>query len=322
MPGPTPEENRAIQARRMAAKRAKRRQYVTRRSLYDNCLVLSPEGEMMFRCRRGRFDWYLSNTHCEKVGDDPPTLRLKFEPRGPGYIGDPYHLQERDSRCVVCGETRYLTRHHVLPKLFRRHYPMSYVRRCGHDVLPICTECHDRYETLALRKKKEIAAENGVPYYSRKVTLDPRLLPVIKTAWTLHRHGPRIPRAKKEPLVQVLREYLGKDAITAEDLDRIRTMDGRCDNPNYVDIGRYVVQRVDLEGFLIDWRQHFVKRMRPRFLPSGWDPRRPLAKDLERTTKPWPWVIARERKDAGAPPDAPWWTFVSGVGHGADELPE
>lgn len=54
------------------------------------------------------------------VSDDPPTVRFKFLPNGPGHVEDEYYLTTKVNRCVVCGTTHGLNRHHVLPYCFRR----------------------------------------------------------------------------------------------------------------------------------------------------------------------------------------------------------
>ena len=284
---------------------------VSKRPPYGNCAVLSPDGVLMFRCHEGRFQWYLTNTDCDLVSEEPRTLRLNFQPTGPGYICDDYHLQERVNACVACGAKGVLNRHHVLPRCFRRHYPRSYARHNGHDVVPLCMHCHHAYEPHAERLKKEIAAELGLTVNTSRTAEDPNLGRVVRFAWTVDLHGKGMPPQFLEPMLEVLREHLGKKDITPEDLRALRKFDPRRPNPAFVEYGKIVVERSNLEELLKRWRRHFVEVLKPSFLPAGWSVERPFAMDLEEDPKPWPSTIARARKAAGAPANVPWHTFMS-----------
>ncbi len=298
---------------------------LSKRPIYDGCQVLSPRGELMFRCRHERFAWYLEHTKSELVSTEPPTLRLLFEPTGPGLIGDEYELRPRMNRCVVCGATKYLTRHHVLPRCFRRHYPPPFRRRNQHDVLAMCLHCHDAYEEHALRKKKAIAAALGLPFRTQPMLVDRAQRGAIGAAWALFLHGDRIPPAKREPLLDVIRRAIGKQPLDDEDLARMRAANPYRPNPDYADFGASVVQKVDLQSFLEQWRRHFLETMTPGFMPEGWTVTRSVALDLEERCKPWPWQVARARRAAGAAANAPWWTFLSMEGQdgvlGTSEAP-
>lgn len=193
---------------------------VATRPLYDNCLVLHPRGELMFRCKRYRFDWYLANTESELVTEDPPTLRLRFEPAGPGHLGDEFHLQPRRNVCVCCGVTKNLTRHHVLPKSLRIHYPLSYLRKNQHDIVPICFTCHRTYETRASALMTQIASELGVSL-NDKHSEEPAAM-AARNARVIWRHGDRMPSARRFEILEEIRAYLERD-VTDEDIETLRS---------------------------------------------------------------------------------------------------
>lgn len=52
------------------------------------------------------------------MDDNPPTIRLKFQPNGLGHAGDSYYLTEKKNECVVCGIAEKLARHWVVPHGF------------------------------------------------------------------------------------------------------------------------------------------------------------------------------------------------------------
>jgi hypothetical protein len=62
-------------------------------------------------------EWYLSRGLAERVGDDPPTIRLLFEPAGRRLPGDEYSVTDKENRCVRCGADQDYVRHHVVPQV-------------------------------------------------------------------------------------------------------------------------------------------------------------------------------------------------------------
>lgn len=89
-----------------------------------------------------------------------------------------------------------------------------------------------------------------------------------KAAGALDRSRHTMPAARKEELLQTVREYYGKQDITDEE---IKVAAG-VDLPHaYVYHGECVINNMDdLEGFVTRWRNHFIQIMNPQFLPDGW----------------------------------------------------
>ena len=88
------------------SRKDERRAYqVLQRSHYESCKVIGPDGNFMFSCNRKRVNWYLSRGLAELVTVQPaPTIRLLFQPKGPGNLGNKYYETEHQNLCVVCGE--------------------------------------------------------------------------------------------------------------------------------------------------------------------------------------------------------------------------
>jgi len=242
-------------------------------SLYGNCVVMTGD-IVMFRCDQERMNWYLSMGLADLVSENPPVLRLRFKPRGPGHAGDAYFLQEFKNRCVVCGCEEGLSHHHVVPYCYRRHFPReSYQNgRWFYDVLLLCLDCHHAYEERAAELKQSIAHENGVESWgTTNLTRDE--VTIMKAAIALDRHRPKLPSDRREVLERIVKTYLGKDELSPEDprnaFDTIRR--GVVVTP----AAQIIVQKVkDLDDFAIRWRKHFLRHMKPRFLPDLWEPER------------------------------------------------
>ncbi len=88
---------------------------------YDNWKVYSLRGELMFRCNRNKISWYLSRNLANQIADD--SIQLNFQSKGMGHVGDTYHLEDRSNICVCCGDDENLTKHHVVPDMYRRQMP-------------------------------------------------------------------------------------------------------------------------------------------------------------------------------------------------------
>lgn len=98
--------------------------------LYQNCLLLAPDGELLCTCDKRKADWYVNKSLATVVAETPSyTVRLKFEPAGRavGQVGQ-YYLQVKENKCVVCGETESYLRKNVIPREYRKYFPSNYRR--------------------------------------------------------------------------------------------------------------------------------------------------------------------------------------------------
>jgi hypothetical protein len=116
---------------------------------YDNYRVFGIDGELMFRCSKSRVDWYMKRGLAEKLLGQENSYKLTFVAAGPGNRHDPYLIDDKENICVVCGAGTYLTRHHVVPYRYRKHFDLKYKEHNHYDVLVLCSDCHERYELHA-----------------------------------------------------------------------------------------------------------------------------------------------------------------------------
>lgn len=253
-------------------------------SLYGNCVV--KYGDVtMFRCDQERMNWYLSMGLADVVSADPPVIRINFKPKGPGHANDPYFLQEFKNRCVVCGLEDNLSHHHVVPYCYRKYFPKDTYENGTwfYDVLLLCLNCHDSYEGRANELKQSIAHEHGVPS-SGITNLNSDEVVIMKSAMTIHRHAGRLPADKLERFEQVLKTYLGKDTLSPEDPENVfnNIRAGIITTP----AGQIIVSQLkDLDAFAIRWRQHFLRHMKPAFLPDLWLPERRIYSEMDSAKK-------------------------------------
>jgi len=250
-----------------------------REKLYGNCYVLNPDGEVMFHCNQEKINWYLSRNLAELVVEDPPTIRLKFKPNGPGHLGDKYYLTPKINQCVVCGSTVRLTRHHIIPHCYRRHFSRIHKDHSYHDVVLLCVTCHDAYENAATLLKKKLALDYGIPLIGSGWYRDETIVKVKKSASALLNHWDVIPSERREKLLQTLKNYFKKEEITKEDMEVANNCNETVQTVNYAEHGSTVVAKVgNIEEFVKMWRKHFLTTMQPKFMPDHWEVERSLGK--------------------------------------------
>jgi hypothetical protein len=221
--------------------------------------------------------WYLNRGLVEVVSRDPPLLRFMFTPGGPGHLGDDYYLAGKLNRCVVCGAGDGLNRHHVVPSVYRRHMRAEVKDHSHHDVLLMCLACHEKYEGSADRLKAALGSEFGVPLHGVRGESDRERARAVKLAFALVRHGERIPAARKEEMLGVIRSWAGKDTLTGEEVEAIARLG--VEGGETIEHGAHVISQTnDVEAFIRRWREHFLETMRPRFLPEHWEVAKPVSR--------------------------------------------
>lgn len=251
---------------------------------YGNCTVLPPDSdEVMFRCNEDRRQWYLGNKLAVVVTEDPPVIRLTFSPKGPGHAGDPYFLQEFKNRCVVCGRAELLSHHHIVPDCYRKYFPRTSqeLGRWMYDVLLLDVDCHSRYELRAHELKETISKEYGIPS-SGISNLSPELVRVVKAAAALYRHEDKIPEPKRQAFLATVKGYLKKDDLVREDFLVWKRISRSAE---VTPAGKLIAEKIaDIDDFAIRWRHHFLKTMKPQFLPEGWNPDRRIYSEPDQVT--------------------------------------
>lgn len=107
-----------------------------------------------------KFDDFVTEYNGEKL----TRFRLKFKSNATKENhNDLYYKQALENRCVCCGTTEHLTKHHVIPYMYRKTLHLKFKGNSHHDVLPLCYFCHQKYELIADVFKNELNKEYQVP---------------------------------------------------------------------------------------------------------------------------------------------------------------
>ena len=242
--------------------------------IYGNYKVLDRNGELLFKCGHDKFAWYLRKGLAVLVPSenelDSDTIQLRFQHKGCGCKSDAFLLGEKDNKCVVCGTTDKLTRHHVIPHWYRKFFPAEYKEHQSHDVVPACEPCHMKYETeFAWGLKKELAIQYNAPFSSD----DMEQARVLKTwANALHHYHEKIPQKRKDDLTINIALAIGRFP-NEDDIADMACTDIEYDYSH----GKKVVdQLTNFQEFAEMWRKHFVDSMNPQHLPLYWSVTRSL----------------------------------------------
>ncbi len=248
--------------------------------LYGNIQVYSPNMEPMFKTNMKKVKWYLEYPEeklaevIEWENDKPKSIRLTFEPNGLGHFfdkenADEYFLSDKENICVVSGDDDWtcLTKHHIVPSMFRKWFPLEYKSRNCHDIVLITQYNHFVYERFANQLKDDIAIELGLPTlaeYSKRISR--------KTAYVGMATAILNPNIPFEHKIDLCIKFQNKTNFvpTTENLNLyIKSSKNEYRLAEFY--GKMIVENVsDLHGFVERWRKHFIDTMNPQYMPKGW----------------------------------------------------
>lgn len=248
-------------------------QSVNENKIYGGNKVYSPDGELMFTCSDKKFHWY-AQRNLMNVEVHPPSGRgiLKFEPNGKGKADNPDLFVLKENRCVVCGSVENLTRHHVVPRRFRKHMPEDMKENMDYDIFALCIECHEKYEREIQVFDTFLFEKYGVKKWERDGAISNEEKKCYSDAKAILSFSENIPKDVLEYKLSFFEKVIGKKADTHNLRDFINEFQERRNDQNSGSSGeeRLVKGLDDPDGFVILWRKHFVSKMKPKFLPKGW----------------------------------------------------
>jgi hypothetical protein len=171
-------------------------------NLYGGIKILSPEGAILCRCNQKKADWYLSRHIADKKADD--CIVLRFKPKG---FGDPYLIHSKENICVVCGSDKELTKHHVVPRSYRQHFPVQFKTHLSHDCVLLCVDCHEKYELSSRERQNTLARRYNVPLCGEKT--NPIMSKAFGSIKALLDYKNKIPSERKEHLWGNIERHFG-----------------------------------------------------------------------------------------------------------------
>jgi cation-transporting P-type ATPase D len=132
--------------------------------------MVAPDGELLSNCDMKKAMWYIERELADKVCDVPFTIKLRFEPNGRGVAkahqtiyDDQFYVVDRKNICVVCGKDKDYSRFHVVPTLYRTHFPDELKSHRAHDIVLLCFHCHEQASRKQDVLKAELAIHHNAP---------------------------------------------------------------------------------------------------------------------------------------------------------------
>lgn len=240
---------------------------------YGNIKVYSPDGSLMFKGNEKKINWYLNKNLAvvteQDIDGKPIAIQLNFIPGGLGHPTDEFFLSTKENICVVSGSSDLskLTKHHVVPYMYRKWFPLEFKSKNSHDVLLVDAEKHFQYEQEANKLKDQIARDLGLPTlqeYSHHIKR--------KAAYSGMARAILNPDLPFETKIEICIKFQQKTQLipNTTNLKRyLRAVKNEYEMANLY--GQIVVDKIpNLQKFSEMWRQHFVDTMQPKYLPLGW----------------------------------------------------
>ena len=214
--------------------------------------------------RDGQFLYYASPRKCEMYlrknlatvhGGDG--IKLKFTPRGLDKFNLKYFRILKPECCVVCGTKDNITTHHVVPRCYRKHMPKEYVT--SYDVLNVCKSCHETYERIADKMKKQLEKELFDISDKSNIEKERKLVSAYHVAVEYLKDENRIHLLSK---IYSKSGGLGPEEVVANGEPK----------RNYRSHGKNIVRKLsNIQEFIVTCRRHFIDTMSPRFMPEGYE---------------------------------------------------
>lgn len=246
--------------------------------LYGNWRVHHPNGHLMFYGDDSKANWYLKRNLAVVIGAN--SIQLTFIPKGLGSALDLYGATPKENKCVVCGDSEGLTRHHIVPYCYRKHFSDEYKSNNFHDVVPVCGLHHKEYEMEASKLKKEIGNNYGMyDLLGGKMAKDKKdKLMVGGAIRCLMERRDVLPVDRIKVMEDLIKNYFELETIPS-DLTKLfnaieikkRTWKTKRELSKF----KIIVEKLDsIQEFVEKWRTHFIETMKPEHLPLGWEIKR------------------------------------------------
>lgn len=231
------------------------------KEIYGNIKMLHPDGTLMCTTSKYRANNYVKKQLAVWIDDN--TFQLTFEPQGHGKSHMPFYTQQMNNCCVVCGNTERLTRHHVLPYVFRRRLPVQYKSSNHHDILALCHECHENYEHHADSLKNQIAQDNGYTIVRKEndELRNNRHIRSAKAVLEKVKLGLIDVKILPQERLKELEDVSKREYYLGDEVGDTRWVD---------DLVTKIVKADAIFEFIKLWRQHFLTYTQPKFLPENW----------------------------------------------------
>lgn len=283
------------------------KKYTRNNPVYENCVMFAPTGQQLCFCDTKKMNWYLSKNLATKISENE--FILNFKPNQTGCIDQDleesnFYITAKKNCCVVCGVDYNYLKFHVVPYIYRQHFPNILKAHKSHDIVLLCLECHEKANKLYNKEKENIAIKYNVSsnIQSIKTLGIKKLNKIINISKNLIKKKPYIDNNKIKEIEDELKKLIIENHDdnyisgfykylfdnSALNKDNI-TCDFKIDNKLLYLINNFKIKNLknsetiknqhgfevvkklsDITVFIKHWRRFFLNNMNPRYLPSSW----------------------------------------------------
>ncbi|KAL4477166.1 hypothetical protein ABPG72_008900 [Tetrahymena utriculariae] len=197
---------------------------------YENCQILSPNGQQLCNCNSKKIQWYLKKGLAHLISENPTIIKLNFQPSGKGnfdledqkvFENNYYYVTERENKCVVCGSTEKFAKFYVIPSLYRRHFPDILKSHRSQDILLLCMNCHQRAGTNSDKKIDEICQQYQVDKISLQYAsvVQDVIQRLSRSARSFQKNKSQMPKENQQKLKSIIRQNY-QDFIELKDIQQ------------------------------------------------------------------------------------------------------
>ena len=228
------------------------------RKPYDNYLMYHPDGTLMCFCSKKKANWYVKRGLAVL---EKNKVKLLFTPNG---YGEPQEiLYGRENMCVISSITTNLTKHHVIPTQYRKHFRFEYKDKNSIDLVVLEREVHNEYELSANDLKKEFEKD----YISNDILEKNYLLNEAYNKYnTIEKYIHLIPPQKAVHMMMRIDGICDMYSINKEELRYFKP------DELYESINKIIVKSIGEEYLIVLWKLHFIKFGKPKHMPKWWKP--------------------------------------------------
>lgn len=165
--------------------------------------------------------------------------------------------------CICCRSKSNITKHHIVPKCYRRYFPRKFKDRRSEDVVPLCRQCHEKYEIIAIEFKEFLAEKYNAPLKGSKFSdSDVDFILACEASRSILQYGSRMPEKRMKDLIERIKCVI--DGMpTLIDILSLAKINKRSLHFNESNHSKHVVESLDghYERFSRAWKKHFLKTM-------------------------------------------------------------
>lgn len=216
--------------------------------------MYTPTGVFIGMCSKDKLAWYLKKK-LAILGEDK-SVKLTFEPQ----FGKRVHrniVPRKFNKCTICAANAKdikITPYHVIPLIFKKHFPIDKKSHVSNDIVPMCPGCISDANSLNDWYIVQLYEEFKMNPKMRHNSNINFLTKYLKNEFKL----------KNEKINNKIADIIGIKDFTIDDVEAYVELEKDiCPEEKIV---KKCIIDGNLNEFIKDWKTMFVENMEPKCL--------------------------------------------------------